>query len=107
MLSGKLQTSTRLQLNMTKLANRMKTFTLRFVPHSESMSKRLLFAAKSGKPDVHPHELQCSSYSDLLEIATESRLEILRSIISKKPKSLYELAKLVKRDQSYVLKVWS
>lgn len=82
----------------------MKTFTFRFAPMRGSLSKRLLQAAKSRKIEVRDNELLCSNYKDLLEVATESRLEILRVIAREKPTSLYELAKLLDKDQSYVLK---
>lgn len=82
----------------------MKTFTFRYAPKRESMSKRLLKAAKSGKAEVRPDLLECASFKDLLEIATESRLKLLETIIKEKPTSLYELAKLVEKDQAYVMR---
>jgi len=81
-----------------------KTFTFRYAPQAESVSRRLLRAVKTKKPEVHPDEMECSSLKTLLEIATESRLKIMETIIQENPSSLYELSKQLEIDQAYVMR---
>ena len=81
-----------------------KIFTFRYQPHAPSMGKALLSAAKSKKPYISSDELICSDLKNLLQIATESRLELFGVILKEKPSSLYELASLINKNQSYVLK---
>lgn len=40
--------------------------------------------------------------SELLQVATECRANILKTISEKQPQSLYELAKLVQKNQAYI-----
>lgn len=40
--------------------------------------------------------------ADLLKVATECRADILKTISEKKPQSLYELAKLIRKNQAYI-----
>lgn len=81
-----------------------KVFTFRYDPHETNLSKRMLRAAKNRTQDVHPDEIVCTNFKDLLEIASEARLKLLQTVIEDKPESLYALAQKLDKDQSYVLR---
>ncbi len=81
-----------------------RIFTFRFEPNGTSLSKRILRAAKSRKADVHPDEVVCTNFKDLLEIASEARLKLLQTVIEEKPESLYDLAQKLDKDQAYILR---
>jgi predicted transcriptional regulator len=82
----------------------MKTFTFKFVYREPSLGRMLLQAAESGITQIYPDEMVCTDLKALLQIATESRLELFGTILREKPSSLYELAETVNKSQSYVLK---
>lgn len=42
------------------------------------------------------------SRAELLKVATQCRADILKTISEKSPQSLYELAKLVQKNQAYI-----
>ncbi|MGZ3697599.1 MAG: HVO_A0114 family putative DNA-binding protein [Bdellovibrionota bacterium] len=81
----------------------MKTFTFRYAPNEPSIRKRVLDAAR-GKTHVRPDEMVCSSLKTLLQVASESRLELFESILREKPSSIYDLAEKIGKSQPYVLK---
>src|SRR4051812_31140067 len=82
----------------------MKTFTFRYSPHEPSLGQQMLEAAKTGKAQVYPDELVCRNLKALLQIASESRLEIFEAILKEKPISLYALAERLGKTQPYILR---
>lgn len=50
------------------------------------------------KPSIKKGEIVLTSMETLAKIFSKTRLEILQVIIAKNPQSIYELAKMVKRD---------
>ena len=81
----------------------MKTFTFKYNPGEPSVAKRIKDAV-TGKPHVRPSELVSADLKDLLQIASESRLELFEAILREKPSSIYELADSLGKSQPYILK---
>ena len=81
----------------------MKTFTFRYNPSEPSIGKRIKDAV-NGKSHVRPDELVSTDLKSLLQIASESRLELFGAILREKPSSIYELAEKLGKSQPYVLK---
>lgn len=82
----------------------MKTFTFRYDPNTPSVGKELALSLKAKKKNIHPDELVSRSLDTLLKVATPTRLRIFEAIASRRPNSLYELAKMLDLSQSLVLK---
>ena len=81
----------------------MKTFTFRYIPDELSLSKRVKKAV-GGTPYVKPDELVSKSLKTLLQLITESRLEIFGAIFREKPNSIYALAEKMGKSQPFILK---
>jgi len=81
----------------------MKTFTFKYNPVEPSIGKRMRQAV-AGKPHVRPDEMVSSDLKSLLQIASESRIELFGAILREKPASIYELAEKIGKSQPYVLK---
>ena len=86
----------------------MKTFTFRYDPSVKTlkdMGNRMDRAVKTGVPDIQSDdELRSGSIKNLLAVATENRINLFMAIVEKQPGSLYELAQILGKDQSYILK---
>lgn len=61
-------------------------------------------AISSGAPDIKGDELVCDSMEAMLKIMTRSRFEAFAAIVEGKPNSVYELAKILEKDQGNVLR---
>jgi predicted transcriptional regulator len=59
---------------------------------------RTLHAARKGLPVEPRRELSFESIDTLRKVLTKGRLELLSAIKRQNPKSIYDLAKIVKRD---------
>jgi predicted transcriptional regulator len=81
----------------------MKTFTFRYSPSEPSIGKRIKDAV-NGKPHVRPNELVSTNLKGLLQVASESRLELFEAILHEKPTSIYALAEKLGKSQPYILK---
>ena len=83
----------------------MKVFTFRYEknPIASAMQK-MDRAVKTGTPEVHPDEMVCASYELMNKVMSPSRLDIFVAIVENRPESLYELAQILSKDQSQVLK---
>ena len=84
----------------------MKTYTFRYDPGAtlEQMGKRMIQAARTGKPHIRKDEMACADLKTLLKIAREGRLEIFRTIVNQKPDSIHALAKILDKDHSYIFR---
>jgi predicted transcriptional regulator len=83
----------------------MKVFTFKYRRALDSfVLSAMKKAISTGKPSIHSDILYFDNLDDLMRSASKSRLELFQSIREKKPSSLYELAQLIHKDQSYVLR---
>lgn len=83
----------------------MKTFTFRY--EEKALKKafaRMRKVVESGLPDVRDDEMVCDSLKSMLDVISKSRFETFAAIVEHKPNSLYELAKLMEKDQAQVLR---
>lgn len=76
---------------------RLKKFKLT-VCHPDKLRALSIAALTGGKPFVRPDELFFHNFDSLCEFLTSNKLEILHVIIEHKPESIYQLAKILKRD---------
>ncbi|OFZ82725.1 MAG: hypothetical protein A2583_05125 [Bdellovibrionales bacterium RIFOXYD1_FULL_53_11] len=83
----------------------MKIFTFRYEknPHKKALAAMNL-ALKTGKPDIRENELICDSMDTMLKIMPKSRFDVFAAIVEHKPKSIYALAQVMKKDQANVLR---
>ena len=83
----------------------MRIFTFRVDKDAiRTVKQRMLKAAQTGNPDVRNHEMVCESLSVMFKIASTPKFETFEGIVAYRPSSLYELARLLNRDQAQVLK---
>jgi predicted transcriptional regulator len=61
-------------------------------------------AINTGVPDIRGDELVCDSMEAMLKIMTRSRFEAFAAIVEKRPNSVYELARVLGKDQGNVLR---
>ncbi len=77
----------------------MKTFTLKLEKVSlKGMFADLKRAAKTGVPNIIDDEMACGSVDAMMEAVSRSKLEAFAAIVEHKPKSIKELAELLKKD---------
>jgi len=69
---------------------------IRSVNDIKSEWKEALSGQKKSRPGKD--EIVITSFDILAKIFSKTRMEILRVIITERPRSIYEVAKLVKRD---------
>ena len=83
----------------------MKTFTFKYRPDAVTDAfRRLKRAVKSRKPDLNPDVMFCDSYDAMTSLMTEARFDAIESIKEHNPDSMYQLAKILKRDQANVFR---
>ncbi len=83
----------------------MKIFTFRYEKNPRKSAISAMKAAiKTGKPDIRDNELVCDSMDAMLKIMSKARFEVFAAIVENKPESLYELAKILDKDQGNVLR---
>src|SRR5438876_454486 len=61
-------------------------------------------AVRTGKPSLHLHQISFASIKDIMEEFISPRPKLFACMVENKPKSLYQLAKLLKRDYANVYK---
>jgi predicted transcriptional regulator len=83
----------------------MKTFTFRYEekPLKKAFA-RMRKVIESGVPDIRDDEMVCDSLQSMLDVMSKSRFETFAAIVEHRPNSLYELAKVLEKDQSQVLR---
>lgn len=83
----------------------MKIFTFRYEKNpKKSALAAMKNAIKTGRADVREDELICDSMDAMLKIMSKARFEVFAAIVERKPDSLYELAKVLDKDQGNVLR---
>lgn len=83
----------------------MKIFTFRYESNpTRKAFARMRKAIETGIPDIHEDEIVCDSLDSMLKLMSKSRFEVFAGIVEHRPKSLYELAKSLDKDQGNVLK---
>ncbi len=83
----------------------MKVFTFRYEKNPrESALAAMKKAIETGVPEIHDGELVCDSMDSMLRLISKSRFEVFAAIVEHKPGSLYELAKVLEKDPSNVLR---
>lgn len=84
----------------------MKTFTFRYNPIAspQDLFSRLTKAAKSHDPDFEQSEALSNSVQSLLSTMTAGRIQLFYVIANQKPESMYQLAQLLERDPSNVIR---
>jgi predicted transcriptional regulator len=71
---------------------------------NENIALEMEKAAKDNRIKLHKDTLFFDNLDDLMRSASKARLELFECILEKKPHSLYELAQMINKDQSYVLR---
>lgn len=83
----------------------MKVFTFRYEKSPrKSVLASMKSAIKSGKPDIRDDEIVCDSMESMLKIMSKARFEVFAAIVESRPDSLYELSKILEKDQANVLR---
>jgi predicted transcriptional regulator len=77
-----------------------KTLTIRIKPVGEAISefRETFHAVEAGRRIVRREGVYFTSIEAARNLLTPSRLALLRAIRAKRPRSMYELAKTLKRD---------
>ena len=83
----------------------MKTFTFRYEdkPLKKAFA-RMRKVIETGIPDIRENEMTCDSLHSMLDVMSKSRFETFAAIVDHRPGSLYELAKVLDKDQAQVLR---
>jgi predicted transcriptional regulator len=83
----------------------MRTLTFLFDPTPiQSMRDSFKEAVKTKKPDVEKDIIRFNNFDAISGILSSSKMDLFNSILINKPGSLYELAKIINKDQSQVLR---
>lgn len=79
-----------------------KTFYFKYEEEGKKYKDSILDAIKSGENQDRPNEVICHSIEGLYKLATANRMNIINTVINKNPTSIYDLAKIMNKDQAYV-----
>lgn len=83
----------------------MRVFTFKYERNPiKSGIARMKDAVKTGVPHVREHEMICENSEIMNKIMSPARLDLFVAIVEQRPESLYELAHILGKDQSQVLK---
>lgn len=83
----------------------MKVFTFRYEKNpGKSALEAMKRAIKTGEADIRDDELVCDSMDAMLKLMSKSRFDVFAAIMERKPRSLYELAKVLNKDAGNVLR---
>lgn len=83
-----------------------KIFTFKYDPtiSLERTFAKMNEAVRTGRPSVHLHQISFASIKDITEEFISPRPKLFACLVEKQPQSLYQLAKLLKRDYANVYK---
>jgi predicted transcriptional regulator len=83
---------------------KIRTFTFKYDPaiSLERTFARMNEAVRTKKPSIQKDCSIANSIEAIYRSMTKSRLELFQCLVDKQPNSLYQLAKLLKRDYSGV-----
>src|SRR5687767_15173661 len=86
--------------------NKNKTFTFKYDPaiSLKRMGEEVLEAVKTSKPSINQHQISFSNIKDITEEFISPRPKLFACVVENRPQSLYQLAKLLKRDYANVYK---
>src|SRR5436305_15297820 len=86
--------------------NKNKIFTFKYDPaiSLKRMGEEILETTRTGKPLVSQHQISFASAKDITEEFISPRPQLFACMVENKPDSLYQLAKLLKRDYTNVYK---
>ena len=83
----------------------MKVFTVRYEKNPKKAAlETMKRAIASGVADIRGDELVCDSMEAMLKVMTRSRFEAFAAVVENRPNSVYELAKVLDKDQGNVLR---
>lgn len=82
----------------------MKTLTFKFKKNVKKSAFEALKAGMEGKTLIEKDVLYFNDLDSMFSFMTGSRAKIIQAIQERKPHSIYELAKILDLNQSYVLK---
>ena len=83
----------------------MRIFTFKYEKNPiKSGLARMKKAVNTGVPHVREHEMICGSSEIMNKVMSTARLDLFVAIVEQRPESLYELAQMLEKDQSQVLK---
>ncbi|CAG8435271.1 5957_t:CDS:2, partial [Ambispora gerdemannii] len=68
------------------------------------MGGEMLEAVRTGKPNISQHQISFANIKDITEEFISPRPTLFACLVEKQPHSLYQLAKLLKRDYANVYK---
>jgi predicted transcriptional regulator len=86
--------------------NKNKIFTFKYDPtiSLKKMGEEIREAVKTGKPNLQLHQLSFANIEDITSEFISPRPKLFACLVEKTPQSLYQLAKLLKRDYANVYK---
>jgi predicted transcriptional regulator len=86
--------------------NKNKIFTFKYDPtiSLKRMGEEMLEAVKINKPSISQHQISFANIKDITEEFISPRPKLFACIVENEPLSLYQLAKLLKRDYANVYK---
>jgi predicted transcriptional regulator len=86
--------------------NKIKIFTFKYDPNIslERMGQEIQKVVKTGQSNLSLHQISFANIEDITGEFISPRPKLFACLVEKKPKSLYQLAKLLKRDYANVYK---
>ena len=86
--------------------NKDKTFIFKYDPaiSLKRMGEDILETVHTGKPNINLHQINFANLEDLINEFTSPRPRLFACLVEEQPQSLYQLAKLLKRDYANVYK---
>jgi predicted transcriptional regulator len=83
----------------------MKVFKFRYEQNPKKAALAAMKRAiRTGVADVRDDELVCDSMASMLKLMSKSRFEVFAAIVEHKPDSINELARVMNKDVSNVLR---
>jgi len=86
--------------------NTKKTFIFKYDPTSslEGTFAHMNEAVRTGQPYIKQHQISFANIEDITSEFVSPRPKLFACLVEKSPESLYQLAKLLKRDYANVYK---
>lgn len=83
----------------------MKTFTVKYVSSAFDTAFASMDAALTAREsDLHEGYYYCETIDSFVKVFGRARLEAFEAIARKNPRSVYELARFLEKDESNVLR---
>src|SRR4051794_22718752 len=86
--------------------NKEKIFIFKYDPtiSLKQMGEEILEVVRTGQPSINQHQISFANIEDITSEFVSPRPKLFSCLVEKKPRSLYQLAQLLKRDYANVYK---